>query len=285
MARFAFAEVVRHSIRPAEVLGVMNRRLQGLTDERFVTAFYGVLDRKTREFCYANAGHPPALRVNPKHGEVEQLTSRGLMLGIVPNAVYDEKSLTLEPGDRLCFYTDGVVDSRNVSKETFGLERLVGHGQRAGLLEVALDRVGAGEGDQLAQVGEPLGLEPLELVRKVADPVGQAVGQRRLAEAAVPAGRPERDGLSLEDDHPQARIRVGQGERRPQAGEATPDDEDVAGAVFDRREIHRRGVATEPEGGRHATMVTPLHAAHRVPSTLGYVVIRTTSDASRRESR
>jgi sigma-B regulation protein RsbU (phosphoserine phosphatase) len=124
MARFAFAEVVRHSIRPAEVLGVMNRRLQGLTDERFVTAFYGVLDRKTREFCFANAGHPPALRFNPKHGEVEQLASRGLMLGIVPNAVYDEKSLTLEPGDRLCLYTDGVVDSRNVSKETLGLDRL-----------------------------------------------------------------------------------------------------------------------------------------------------------------
>src|SRR5262245_13195968 len=124
MARFAFAEVVRQSIRPSEVLGVMNRRLQGLTDERFVTAFYGVLDRQTREFCYANAGHPPALRFNPKNGEVEELASRGLMLGIMPNAVYDEKSLKLEPGDRLCLYTDGVVDSRNVGKERFGLERL-----------------------------------------------------------------------------------------------------------------------------------------------------------------
>src|SRR5439155_11633436 len=110
--------------RPVEVLSVMNRRLQGLTDERFVTAFYGVLDRKTREFRYANAGHPPVLRCNPKHGEVEELASPGLMLGIMPNAVYDEKSLTLEPGDRLCLFTDGVLDSRNLAKETFGLQRL-----------------------------------------------------------------------------------------------------------------------------------------------------------------
>ena len=81
---------------------------------------------------------------------------------------------------------------------------------------------------RLAQVGDALALEPLELVREVADAVGQAVGQRRLAEAAVPAARPERDGLRLEDDDPQRGIRVGQRERRPQAGEARPDDDDVA---------------------------------------------------------
>lgn len=126
MARFAFAEVVRHSIRPAEVLSFMNRRLQGLTDERFVTAFYGLLDRKTREFRYANAGHLPALRFNPKRTHVEELATRGLMLGIMPNAVYEEKALVLEPGDRLCLFTDGVVDSRRVTKDTFGLDRLKG---------------------------------------------------------------------------------------------------------------------------------------------------------------
>jgi sigma-B regulation protein RsbU (phosphoserine phosphatase) len=124
MARFAFAEVVRKTIRPAEVLGSMNRRLQGLTDERFVTAFYGVLDRETREFRYASAGHPPALRYSPRDRRVEELPARGLMLGIMPEAIYEESSVTLEPGDRLCLYTDGVIESRNVAKEAFGIERL-----------------------------------------------------------------------------------------------------------------------------------------------------------------
>jgi serine phosphatase RsbU (regulator of sigma subunit) len=124
MARFAFAEVVRHTIQPTEVLGFMNRRLQGLTDERFVTAFYGVLDRQTRELRYASAGHPPALRYNPRHHRVEELAARGLMLGIMSEAKYEERSLQLEPGDRLCLYTDGVVESRNLAKESYGVERL-----------------------------------------------------------------------------------------------------------------------------------------------------------------
>ena len=124
MARFAFAEVVRQTIRPAEVLAVMNRRLQGLTDERFVTAFYGVLDREKRELRFACAGHPPPLRVNPKSRIVEPLTGRGMMLGIVPDSTYEEKSLTLDRGDRLCLYTDGVIESRNANKEVFGHHRL-----------------------------------------------------------------------------------------------------------------------------------------------------------------
>ena len=53
------------------------------------------------------------------------------------------------------------------------------------------------------EVGDALVLEALELVGEVEDPVGQAVGQRRLAEPAVPAARPVRDGLRLQDHDPQ----------------------------------------------------------------------------------
>ncbi len=124
MARFAFAEITRQTVAPAEVLRFMNRRLQGLTDERFVTAFYGVLDRRTRQFRYANAGHLPALWIRPSEQRVEEITSRGLMLGIVADARYDEQVIALEPGDRLCLFTDGLIDSRNGRKEAFGLDRL-----------------------------------------------------------------------------------------------------------------------------------------------------------------
>src|SRR4029079_8040823 len=54
LARSAFAETSRSTMHPGEVLAEMNARLQDMTDERFVTAFYGVLDRKTRQFAYAN---------------------------------------------------------------------------------------------------------------------------------------------------------------------------------------------------------------------------------------
>src|SRR5436305_103504 len=54
MSRAAFADVCGTTTSPGAVLAEMNARLQGLADERFVTAFYGVLNRRTRAFTYAN---------------------------------------------------------------------------------------------------------------------------------------------------------------------------------------------------------------------------------------
>ena len=48
----------------------------------------------------------------------------GFLLGIVPDAEYDESSVELAVGDRLCLYTDGVTESRDPNGELFGLLRL-----------------------------------------------------------------------------------------------------------------------------------------------------------------
>lgn len=124
MSRIAYAEVVGQTDRPGEVLAAMNRQLHGMADERFVTAFYGVLDRRTRVLTYANAGHPYPLRYSPKTGTVQPLTAQGFLLGIMPDEVYRERTVQLEPGDRLCFYTDGLVETHNEIGELFGESRL-----------------------------------------------------------------------------------------------------------------------------------------------------------------
>ena len=82
------------------------------------------------------------------------------------------------------------------------------------------------------EVLDPFLLQPRQLVGEVLDPVGQAVGQARLAEAAVAAARPERHGLRLQHRDAQGRVRVGQGDRRPQAGEPRADDRDVDFQAF-----------------------------------------------------
>jgi serine phosphatase RsbU (regulator of sigma subunit)/CBS domain-containing protein len=123
MARIAFAEE-RQSPRPAEVLGAMNRRLQGLADERFVTAFYGVFDRQSRRLAFANAGHPQPLHYCAATKTCHRLPASGFMLGILSDAKYDEQSIDLASGDRLVFYTDGAIESRNESGQGFGVERL-----------------------------------------------------------------------------------------------------------------------------------------------------------------
>mgnify|MGYP001806561255 FL=1 len=124
LTRFAFAEVSRGTTSPGKVLAGMNERLQGITEERFVTAFYGVFDRRTRVLRYASAGHPHPLRWVADGGQVRPLVSHGFLLGVVPGEVYAEREVTLSPGDALCFFTDGLVEARNEIGELYGEERV-----------------------------------------------------------------------------------------------------------------------------------------------------------------
>jgi serine phosphatase RsbU (regulator of sigma subunit) len=89
MARIAFAEIGRKTARPSEVLVAMNRRLQGLADERYVTAFCGVFDRDSRRFTFANAGHPQPLHYSSASRSCEPLGAIGFMLGILPDSQYE----------------------------------------------------------------------------------------------------------------------------------------------------------------------------------------------------
>ena len=124
MAHTAFHMVTPVTCCPAEVLTGMNEQLHGLTGEHFVTAFYGVLDLDSRVLTYANAGHPFPYVYRAGSRQCEKLAARGLMLGIMQNNRYDECRVQLQPGDKLLFYTDGVLDCRSESDETFGADRL-----------------------------------------------------------------------------------------------------------------------------------------------------------------
>lgn len=124
MARFAFVEEADFNDSPGAVLGAMNQRLQELVEERFVTAFYGLFERRSGVFRYASAGHPPPLHYEAATGAVRPLAARGFMLGIMPEERYTEKDVLLKPGDRVCFYTDGLIEARNEIGEMFGTERL-----------------------------------------------------------------------------------------------------------------------------------------------------------------
>lgn len=119
MTRYAFAEVANKTVNPGDVLSALNRRLHGVADDRFVTAFYGVYDRRTRTLRYANAGHPYPLLLEAETGAVKPLVAQGFLLGIIPDEVYTEREVTLAPGDTLCFFTDGLVEARNEIGEQY----------------------------------------------------------------------------------------------------------------------------------------------------------------------
>lgn len=93
-------------------------------NEKFITFFWGILEPASRTFRYVNAGHNPpyVLRAG---GRLEQLTEGGLILGVMPTIVpYREGRITLEPGDAVVLFTDGVSEAMNAEKEDYGDERL-----------------------------------------------------------------------------------------------------------------------------------------------------------------
>jgi sigma-B regulation protein RsbU (phosphoserine phosphatase) len=109
---------------PAECLGRSNRLLFQSTDvDRFATCFYGVLDGETHRLRYANAGHDRPLRLG-RDGTWRSLDGAGLVLGILEDSGYEEDSVSLDPGESLVVYSDGIIDAADAADEAFGMERL-----------------------------------------------------------------------------------------------------------------------------------------------------------------
>ncbi len=89
----------------------------------YATLFFGILDTATGQICYVNAGHdfPYVLRGNAIH---RLIRSTGPAVGVFEDAPYEIESLTLETGDSLLLYSDGVTDAQDGAGEMFGADRL-----------------------------------------------------------------------------------------------------------------------------------------------------------------
>ena len=95
----------------------------------FITVLYAIVDLSRQELRYVRGGHCPMLHYDAKNHKIHTLQDEGLGLGIVADETFDKtlecKKLSLNPGDILVLYTDGVVESRAPDGfEEFGYERL-----------------------------------------------------------------------------------------------------------------------------------------------------------------
>jgi sigma-B regulation protein RsbU (phosphoserine phosphatase) len=113
--------------RPAtlsRVLAELNELVLASTDPgRFITLAIALIDPRNGFVTYANAGHNrPLLR--RAGGEIETLAVGGILLGVLPGAVYDETRVEFNPGDAIVLYTDGVVEAATEEGVFFGDERL-----------------------------------------------------------------------------------------------------------------------------------------------------------------
>ena len=139
---------------PERVTELVNRNLCRTGDRRaFMTLFYGLLDPASGRLEHRNAGHPfPLLR--RAGGEIVELGSGSMPLGIRAALELRTETVTLEPGDTLLLFSDGLPEALSGRGEAFGFERLQQLLEPGGEAPEILDRILAAFDAHVA--GEPL---------------------------------------------------------------------------------------------------------------------------------
>ncbi|MDR0454517.1 MAG: PP2C family protein-serine/threonine phosphatase [Deferribacteraceae bacterium] len=126
MARVIMRSYTYDIVSSSEALTMVNDILcENVYTQDFVTMFYMVLDSVNAKFNFASAGHNPVLHFDSSDMLVRQLMASGLFLASFPNVEYEEKTLTLDSGDIIFMYTDGLVEAMNPRRDQYGMDRII----------------------------------------------------------------------------------------------------------------------------------------------------------------
>ena len=120
--------LLKEELPVAETVFRLNRALcERMPDDTFITFFLAFLDNETGLLEYCCAGHDPPMLFTGQSAsstEVATLDKGGLILGVIPEAVYLSGTVMIKPGGRLLLYTDGVTETMTPEEEPYGVERL-----------------------------------------------------------------------------------------------------------------------------------------------------------------
>jgi len=142
MAKTAIHTLSQEEVSPKQILlrtnNILNQHIGG---QKFMTMLYFRWQPETKTLTYSSAGHEHILiyRTEPKGdvfptegkrpllGRVESIQSGGFMLGMIPDIsqFLEDRTITLQKGDKVVLYTDGVTEARNTQEDLFGLPRLI----------------------------------------------------------------------------------------------------------------------------------------------------------------
>jgi sigma-B regulation protein RsbU (phosphoserine phosphatase) len=126
-SRSVFRMLSEEKLTVGEIMMRANRRLKkDIKSGMFVALLYAVLDAEKGGVGLCSAGQTQPVLMSAKTAEVKLVETLGdtFPLGILEDASYEETRLQLEPGDKVVFYTDGIVEAMNKKEEIYGFERL-----------------------------------------------------------------------------------------------------------------------------------------------------------------
>jgi len=109
------------------LLEKLNRHiLESSTPNKFITMLIAEMNPRTSNLRFVNAGHNSGFLLRAAQaGHVDELPSSGVPLGLLPNSHYQMRETSLDPGDLLCIYSDGITEAESPTEEEFGNDRLI----------------------------------------------------------------------------------------------------------------------------------------------------------------
>lgn len=125
--RQAMKSIKYDYLDPSEAISQLHKRFLDLNldTDKYFSIFYGILDKRDNTFKYVNGGHN-CIPLHINGNGIEFLEAKGYPITcLFDNIKYEEKCTKLQKGDKILFYTDGVIEARNETGELFGFDRLV----------------------------------------------------------------------------------------------------------------------------------------------------------------
>ncbi len=114
----------KHGMRLDEATAIINDLIsENITDGKFITFFWGLLDGNAKTITYVNAGHNYPLLI--RNGKITKLEKGGMILGVMKTMIpYSVETIRLQSNDVIVLYTDGISEAMNDRGEEFSEERL-----------------------------------------------------------------------------------------------------------------------------------------------------------------
>jgi serine phosphatase RsbU (regulator of sigma subunit) len=125
MAKMSFTAHAIDQLSPAKMLKKSNMELEkAITTSHYLTAIYAILHIPTGRITFTRASHPPSVHFHGATGDIDHLDTKGMFVGMIKDGKYQEKQTTIERGDKIVFFTDGINEAFNPEGMPYGKKRL-----------------------------------------------------------------------------------------------------------------------------------------------------------------
>ncbi|MCR4908833.1 MAG: serine/threonine-protein phosphatase [Lachnospiraceae bacterium] len=166
--KIILSRIASYGLPPSKIMEIVNNRLSRYNeDDLTLSAWFGIYEISTGRVTAVNAGHECPLIVSENNVREIEENIPGFIIGLTEGMTYRDYSFTLERGSHLFLYTDGILNAKNSSEESFGYDRMIKAISGAGKTGDSADR-----SDMYASLQREVGA--------VQDAVFEFVGDKKL---------------------------------------------------------------------------------------------------------